>query len=154
MISTLPFSYSARVLSRKISFGGGWGVGWERADFAKTQYENALLSFGGSINLASRENRSVHWKKIIHKLFFFWGGGGGGLERLGGKLPPLLDRTLAAHGLVHHRDIRKKNSVRNKQCHTHRVRKLSCVLHYEGKGSANLKTLLHLTPRGYICSCQ
>ena len=88
MISTLPFSYSARVLSRKISFGGGWGVGWERADFAKTQYENALLSFGGSINLASRENRSVHWKKIIHKLFFLGGGGGGSWNVWGVSSPP------------------------------------------------------------------
>ena len=48
-------------------------------------YENALLSFGSSINLTSREKVSEHWEKIIHKIFSgTFGEGGGG----GGKLPP------------------------------------------------------------------
>ena len=56
-------------------------------------YENALLSFGSSINLTSRESVGALGelrKKIIHKIFWgrswnIWGGGGGGG---GGSFPP------------------------------------------------------------------
>ena len=91
------------------------GTHSEREDFAKSarrdvgpiSYENALLSFGSSINLTSREKVSVHWgikKKIIHKIF--WGGswnvwgGGGDWNIWGGSSPPPLDRTLACPPLV------------------------------------------------------
>ena len=59
----------ARVLSRKFLLGGG-GAHSEREYFAKSarrevidpciSYENALLSFGSSINLTAREKVSVH----------------------------------------------------------------------------------------------
>ena len=59
-------------------------------------YENALLSFGGSINLTSRESVSALGKliKSIHEIF--WGGSWNVWGEALPPPPPLLLMTLAA----------------------------------------------------------
>ena len=49
-----------------------------RKDFAKSENENELLSFGSNKNLTSREKVSMHWGDYLWGWGWGWGGGGGG----------------------------------------------------------------------------